>query len=48
MLGSNYASLDWPKCGEIDILEHANWNQKNPPKKIIHIHGVNDLVFPLE
>ena len=32
--------LNW----SIDKL--VNWNQKNPPKKIIHIHGVNDLVFP--
>ena len=32
--------LNW----SIDQL--VNWNQKNPPKKIIHIHGVNDLVFP--
>ena len=28
------------------IDQIVNWNQKNPPKKIIHIHGVNDLVFP--
>ena len=32
--------LNW----SIDQL--VNWNQKNPPKKIIHIHGSNDLVFP--
>ena len=32
--------LNW----SIDQL--VNWNQKNPPKKVIHIHGVNDLVFP--
>ncbi len=24
----------------------VNWNQDNPLKKIIHIHGSNDLVFP--
>jgi len=32
--------LNW----SIDQL--VNWNQKNPPKKVINIHGVNDLVFP--
>jgi beta-glucanase (GH16 family) len=24
MLGSNITSLGWPKCGEIDIMEHIN------------------------
>lgn len=28
------------------IDQIVNWNQENPLKKIIHIHGSNDLVFP--
>lgn len=24
MLGSNFSSVGWPKCGEIDIMEHIN------------------------
>ena len=24
MLGSNFPTTDWPKCGEIDIMEHVN------------------------
>ena len=28
------------------IDKMVNWNQDNPPKKIIHIHGSHDLVFP--
>ena len=35
MLGSNYASLDWPKCGEIDILEHAG-NRLNQIQSTVH------------
>ncbi len=31
MLGSNIDSVSWPKCGEIDVMEHIN----NEPK----IHG---------
>lgn len=23
LLGSNYDQIDWPKCGELDIMEHA-------------------------
>ena len=26
MLGSNISSVGWPRCGEIDILEHVNTN----------------------
>lgn len=26
MLGENITSVSWPKCGEIDIMEHANNN----------------------
>ena len=28
------------------IDQIVNWNQENPLKNIIHIHGSNDLVFP--
>ena len=35
MLGSNYQSIDWPKCGEIDILEHAG-NRLNQIQSTIH------------
>jgi beta-glucanase (GH16 family) len=26
MIGSNIGSVGWPKCGEIDIMEHINTN----------------------
>ncbi len=35
MLGSNYQSIDWPKCGEIDILEHAG-NRLNQIQSTVH------------
>jgi beta-glucanase (GH16 family) len=27
MLGKNQAEVGWPKCGEIDIMEHVGYNQ---------------------
>jgi beta-glucanase (GH16 family) len=27
MLGSNMASVQWPHCGEIDIMEHVNYSE---------------------
>ena len=35
MLGSNYDSIDWPKCGEMDILEHAG-NRLNQVQSTVH------------
>jgi beta-glucanase (GH16 family) len=29
LLGSNYESIDWPACGEIDIQEYAHTNSFN-------------------
>lgn len=29
MLGQNFADVGWPKCGEIDIMEHVGNNQNN-------------------
>ena len=28
MLGDNFSSVGWPKCGEIDIMEHINSNDE--------------------
>jgi len=28
MLGSNYSTIGWPKCGEIDVVEHINSETK--------------------
>jgi beta-glucanase (GH16 family) len=27
-LGNSFSSVGWPKCGEIDIMEHINTNEK--------------------
>jgi beta-glucanase (GH16 family) len=27
MLGSNFSSVGWPKCGEIDIMEQKGWDK---------------------
>ena len=29
LLGSNYSSVDWPACGEMDIQEYAHTNNFN-------------------
>lgn len=33
--------IDWA------IDQIVNWNQRQPPKSLIHIHGENDSVFPI-
>ena len=33
--------LDW----SIDKI--VNWNQEEPIKNVVHIHGTNDLIFPI-
>jgi len=35
MLGSNYQSIDWPACGEADILEHTG-NNLNRVQATVH------------
>ncbi len=35
LLGSNYDDIDWPKCGEIDIMEHAG-NRLNKIQGTVH------------
>ena len=35
MLGSNYQSIDWPACGEADILEHTG-NNVNRVQATVH------------
>ena len=27
MLGANFSSVGWPRCGEIDIMEQTGWNK---------------------
>ncbi len=39
---NNEQYLNWA------IKEMISWNQKEPPKGIIHIHGDNDAVFPIK
>lgn len=41
MLGSNFESVNWPQCGEVDILE--NFGQNFESASIIHgsLHGPN-------
>ena len=44
LLGSNYDDIDWPKCGEIDIMEHAG-NRLNKIQGTVHHpdkHGSGD------
>lgn len=38
MLGSNYESVDWPACGEIDIMEHVG-NQQDVIHSTLHYPG---------
>ena len=35
LLGSNYDEIDWPKCGELDIMEHAG-NRLNKIQATAH------------
>jgi len=35
LLGSNYDQIDWPKCGELDIMEHAG-NRLNKIQATAH------------
>ncbi len=35
LLGSNYDQIDWPSCGEIDIMEHAG-NRLNKIQGTVH------------
>ena len=43
MLGANYATDVWPKCGEIDIMEQLNHD--GIVYQTIHSHYKNDLGF---
>jgi beta-glucanase (GH16 family) len=36
MLGGNFAEVDWPECGEIDIME---WLGRNPDVAVGTLHG---------
>ncbi|WP_165388990.1 family 16 glycosylhydrolase [Aquimarina brevivitae] len=38
MLGSNFESIGWPNCGEIDIMEHVG-NQQNTVFSSLHFPG---------
>jgi beta-glucanase (GH16 family) len=38
MLGANYDTLEWPACGEIDIMEHVGNNQ-NQVHGTLHYPG---------
>jgi beta-glucanase (GH16 family) len=38
MLGSNYETVDWPACGEIDIMEHIG-NRPNFVSGTLHYPG---------
>lgn len=38
MLGANYDVLEWPACGEIDIMEHVG-NQQNEIHGTLHYPG---------
>ena len=39
MLGSNYASMPWPACGEIDIMEHVAGDTENHILGTLHYPG---------
>ncbi len=38
MLGSNFDQVDWPDCGEIDIMEHVG-NDQNKIHGTLHLPG---------
>ena len=40
LLGSNYDDIDWPNCGEIDIMEHAG-NRLNKIQGTVHLPDVS-------
>ena len=44
MLGDNFDQVDWPQCGEIDIMEHDGFNEGR-----IHttVHRANDNGDPV-
>lgn len=42
MLGSNRAEVGWPKCGEIDIMEHVGFN-KDSIFGTIHTQAYNHM-----
>ncbi len=42
MLGNNYSEVGWPKCGEIDIMEHVGF-EKDSIFGTIHSEAYNHM-----
>lgn len=47
-LYEKYLSIRDPKYLNWAIDQMVNWNQKEAPKDIVHIHGEKDPVFPID
>ena len=43
MLGSNINTVDWPECGEIDIMEHVGF-EKDSIFGTIHSKSYNHII----
>jgi len=44
MLGANFDGKNWPRCGEIDIVEMFGENNQNSSQGNIGIHYYNDIM----
>ena len=45
MLGENFTTVGWPRCGEIDIMEHKGNNQGVTSSAIHNSSGYNDTPY---